>query len=145
MRTAHQRKVQRQEENEHINCGENYERLRRLGTQPFSFYSKDKARALPQPPPLMYIDVNVGHGRTGRIKVREGDDLRRLSRSFARTFQLDHEMATQLEEMLQEAYAAHTQESVPALVAAAACGDGPTGSQECVPEMAAETSFGGIT
>lgn len=57
----------------------------------------------------MYIDVNVGHGRTGRITVREGDDLRHLAQGFARTFHLDREMASQLEEMLQEAYLAHTQ------------------------------------
>lgn len=55
----------------------------------------------------MYIDVNVGEGRTGRIKVREGDDLQQLSRTFARTFQLDREAAMQLEEVLQEAYDAH--------------------------------------
>jgi len=109
MRIAYQQKLQRQEENEHIPCGENYERLRRLGTQPFSFSSKDKARALQGGPPLMYIDVNVGHGRTGRITVREGDDLRHLAQGFARTFHLDREMAAQLEEMLQEAYLAHTQ------------------------------------
>lgn len=57
----------------------------------------------------MYIDVNVGHGRTGRITVREGDDLRHLAQGFARTFHLDREMAAQLEEMLQEAHFAHTQ------------------------------------
>lgn len=109
MRTAYQRRVEREEEKEHIPCGENYDRLRRLGTQPFSFYTKDKARSIPQSAPLMYIDVNVGHGRTGRIKVREGDDLRQLSRNFARTFQLDQEMATQLETLLREAYLAHRQ------------------------------------
>jgi len=54
----------------------------------------------------MYIDVNVGNGRTGRIKVREGDDLHVLSRNFAKTFQLDRQMMLQLEEMLREAYAA---------------------------------------
>merc|ERR1719313_2439700 len=109
MRIAYQQKMQRQEEHEHVPCGENYERLRRLGTQPFSFCSKDKARLQKGAPPLMYIDVNVGHGRTGRISVREGDDLRHLSQRFARTFQLDRQMAAQLEDMLHEAYLAHTQ------------------------------------
>jgi len=111
MRNAHQQRLRRQEEHEHIPCGENYERLRRLGTRPFSFYSKEKPRAQDQAA-LMYIDVNVGNGRTGRIKVREGDNLRTLSRNFARTYQLDRDMTMQLECMLQEAYSAQSRANV---------------------------------
>jgi hypothetical protein len=112
MRNAYQQKVQRLEENEHIPCGENYERLRRLGMQPFSFYWKDKARALHQRP-LMYIDVNVGNGRSGRISVREGDDLHVLSRNFARKYHLDREKAIELEELLRQAYYANTRGASP--------------------------------
>jgi hypothetical protein len=105
MRNAHQRRLQHREEVEHIPCGENYEKLRRLGTQPFTFHSKDKART-PRQTPLMHIHVNVGHGRTGRISIREGDNLHQLAQNFARTFQLDLDMALQLEESLNEAYIA---------------------------------------
>jgi hypothetical protein len=105
MRNAYQRRLQRQEETEHVPCGENYERLRRLGTQPFSFHWKDKNRRTQ--PLLMYIDINVGNGRTGRIGVHEGDDLHVLSREFARTHQLNRETASELELMLREAYDAN--------------------------------------
>lgn len=106
MRSAHRQRVKEYEESNHIPCGENYERLRRLGMQPFSSYFKDKASA--RQPPLMYVDVNVGRGRTGRIAVREGDNLRMLSWNFARVFQLDREAVHKLEEMLQQAYEERT-------------------------------------
>lgn len=112
MRNAYQRKVQRLEEVEHRPCGENYERLRRLGMQPFSFYWKDKARTLHQRP-LMYIDVNVGNGRSGRISIREGDDLHIISQNFARNYQLDREKAIELEELLRKAYYANTHRDSP--------------------------------
>jgi len=102
MRAAHCRRVQRREERDHIPCGENYERLKRLGTQPFMSCVEEKLLA--RQPPLVYVDVDVGHGRTGRIGVREGDDLGALSRNFARAFQLPREAAIKLAEMLQQEY-----------------------------------------
>merc|ERR1712176_69940 len=106
MRAAHQQRVHQHEERTRIPCGENYERLRRLGVQPFSCYFKDRTGL--REPPLMYVDVNVGRGRTGRIGVHEGDDLRVLSRNFARAFQLDRETARKLEDMLYQAYEEQT-------------------------------------
>jgi len=105
MRSAQQKRDEHQKEREHISRGENYERLRRRGTQPFSVALRDRVPA--RPPPLMYIDVNVGRGRTGRIAVHEGDDFRLVSRNFARTFQLDSETARRLEDMLRQAYEQH--------------------------------------
>lgn len=105
MRSAQQRRDEHQKEKEHISRGENYEKLRRKGTQPFNVAFRDRAPA--RPPPLMYIDVNVGRGRTGRIAVHEGDDFRIVSRNFARTFQLDGETAQKLEDMLRQAYEGH--------------------------------------
>merc|ERR1712151_923595 len=49
------------------------------------------------------VDVNVGHGRTGRIGVHEGDDLTVLSRNFGRAFQLDADLEHKLEELLRRA------------------------------------------
>lgn len=102
MRAANRRRLEQREEKEHVPCGENYERLRKLGVQPFSCAFKDTG--VTRPPPLMYVDVNVGHGRTGRIGVHEGDDLRVVSRNFAKTFQLDADAALKLETILQQAY-----------------------------------------
>jgi len=106
MRQAQKRRAENRAQSEHIPCGENYERLRRLGTKPFSCYSRRPSSATRRTP-LMYVDVNVGHGRTGRIGVHDGDDLTVLSRNFAKTFQLDHEAEQRLQEMLHQAYEDH--------------------------------------
>lgn len=103
MRTAHRQREMRREENERIPAGENYERLRRLGVQPFSVYYRDRVGST-RAPPLMYVDVNVGRGRTGRIGVHEGDDLQVVAQNFAKAYQLDRDATRKLEEMLQQAY-----------------------------------------
>lgn len=102
MRAATRRREEYQEELQHVPCGENYERLRRLGPQPFACYFKEKS--LHRRPPLVYVDVNVGKGRTGRIGVHEGDNVRELARNFGKAFQLDKEMQHKLEGLLKEAY-----------------------------------------
>lgn len=101
MRNASRRRAQLNEEKRRVPRGENYERLRRLRAQPPSCSNTD--RGSPRPPPLMYVDVNIGKGRTGRIGVHEGDDLGLLARNFARAFQLGAEAARRLEELLHQA------------------------------------------
>jgi len=115
MRSAHRSRVRQHEEKQRIPCGENYERLRRLGTRPFSWYFRDKMgeRTQPRQQPIVYVEVNVGRGRTGRIGVREGDDIHVLSRNFAKAFQLDQETTQKLEEMLEEAYEQRIRETYP--------------------------------
>ena len=39
--------------------------------------------------PLLYVDVNLGQGRTGRIGIYRGDDPVVLAHNFATTYQLD--------------------------------------------------------
>jgi len=53
--------AQHREECEHIPHGENYERLRRLGTRPFSWYLRDQTgeRTAPRKEPIVYVDVNI--------------------------------------------------------------------------------------
>lgn len=103
MRNANRQRELQQEERWRVPAGENYERLRRLGQQPFSCYVDNRSTARREPP-MYYVDVDVGRGRTGRIGVHEGDDLRAKARSFARAFQLGRGAAVCLEGMLQEAY-----------------------------------------
>jgi len=104
MRKAQFDRAAKKQAVERIPRGENYERLRRLGVQPFSLYYKAQERvAAKRGPALLFVDVNVGHGRTGRIGVHEGDDLRVLARNFARAFQLDCELEQRLEQMLHQA------------------------------------------
>merc|ERR1711879_56121 len=92
----------KQQAHDRIPRGENYERLRRLGPSPFSCYFKDRPSTT-RGPILLYMDVNTGHGRTGRIGVHEGDDLHTLAKNFAIAFQLDAQMECRLEEMLHQA------------------------------------------
>jgi hypothetical protein len=53
----------------------------------------------------MYVDVTVQKGRTGRIALHEGDNLKKLCKNFAKVYQLAPEASQQLEGMLQKAYA----------------------------------------
>ncbi|CAE7356571.1 unnamed protein product [Symbiodinium natans] len=100
MKNAHKQHQEKRERSSHIPSGENYERLRRLGMQPFSCAFERSGREKP----LVYVDVKVGPGRTGRIGVHEGDDLAVLSRNFAKTFQLDKAAQERLEQLLHQAY-----------------------------------------
>jgi len=102
MRSAHKKRIERQAEDERIPKGENYERLRRLGAQPFACASKTRSRDRREP--LMYVDVTVRQGRTGRIALYEGDNLKKLCKNFAKVYQLAPEALQQLEGMLQKAY-----------------------------------------
>jgi len=109
MRSANDRRAKQHQERNHVPCGENYEKLRRLGAKPFSWDSEDKhcTGAAVRQAPMMYVDVNVGRGRTGRIGVREGDDLQVLSRNFAKVWSLDGETVLKLEEILHQAIHQH--------------------------------------
>mmetsp|Transcript_25768 Transcript_25768/g.54702 ORF Transcript_25768/g.54702 Transcript_25768/m.54702 type:complete len:654 (-) Transcript_25768:282-2243(-) len=89
----------------HVPVGENYERLRRLGQQPFSCADREDRPWL-RGPPLFLVEVEVGRGRTGRIGIYEGDSLERKARSFGRAFQLDQQAVLRLEDLLYEAYEA---------------------------------------
>lgn len=104
MRAANRRRTAQYEARRRVPAGENYERLRRLGPQPFSCYFRDRAWTARRGPPLYYVDVDVGRGRSGRIGVHQGDDLRAKAISFAKAFQLGRDAVVRLEEMLHEAY-----------------------------------------
>lgn len=51
--------------------------------------------------PFMYLDVNIGLGKTGRVALHKGDDPMEKARSFAQTFQLNEEMEEGLCNLLQ--------------------------------------------
>ncbi|CAE7615674.1 unnamed protein product [Symbiodinium microadriaticum] len=100
MKNAHKQHEEQRDRSNRIPSGENYERLRRLGMQPFSCAFRERSI---RPQLLVYVDVKVGPGRTGRIGVHEGDDLAKLSRNFAKTFQLDKSAQERLEQHLLQA------------------------------------------
>jgi len=84
---------------EKVPAGENYDKLRNEKVKPFTFLTKEKKH---KHPPFVYVDVNVGPGRTGRIGIHEDDDPKILAKNFAIAFQLNQEMYISLEELLTQ-------------------------------------------
>jgi hypothetical protein len=84
---------------EKIPAGENYERIRNEKIKPFTFLTKEKKH---KNPPFVYVDVNVGPGRSGRIGIHEDDDPKILAKNFAIAFQLNQELYVSLEELLTQ-------------------------------------------
>jgi hypothetical protein len=65
--------------------------------QPFSFELDKRKRTRP----LLYMDVNLGPGKTGRIGIHEGDDPAVLAQNFAEAYKLDPVLTGRLEELLE--------------------------------------------
>lgn len=45
---------------------------------------------------LMSIEVNISAAKTGKIAIKEGDDLKFLARNFCKVYNLDKEMEKSL-------------------------------------------------
>jgi len=67
--------------------------------RPFSFQT-DKRQERKQP--LLYMDVNLGPGRTGRIGLHQDDDAGLLAANFARAYQLDGAMRDRLQQLIEK-------------------------------------------
>jgi len=68
-----------------------------LHAKPPSFLT---ARTKPEPP-LLYVDIKLAHGRTGRVGIHRGDDPKVLAQNFANTFHLESKLMSKLEDMLR--------------------------------------------
>lgn len=68
--------------------------------KPFSFQTD--VRRGERKTPLLYMDVNLGPGRTGRIGLHHGDDPEQLASNFARTYQLDATMRGRLQALIEK-------------------------------------------
>ena len=68
---------------------------------PFTMHT-DKRGDSGRKKPLLYMDINLGPGRSGRIGLHGGDDAKALAASFARTYQLDHAMQTKLTGLIEQ-------------------------------------------
>ncbi|CAG9325379.1 unnamed protein product [Blepharisma stoltei] len=78
--------------------GENYEKLKNEKIKPFSFLQRQKnERSV-----LVYVDVNVGPGKTGRIAIHEDDDPKELASNFCMAYHLNSDMKETLEELLNQ-------------------------------------------
>ncbi|CEL97087.1 unnamed protein product [Vitrella brassicaformis CCMP3155] len=80
--------------------GENYERLRASGFAPFSFDDGTARNYRQKRRLLLHVDVQLGHGKQGRIGIHEGDDPKTLARNFSRAYHLDPDTRTRLHQLL---------------------------------------------
>lgn len=67
--------------------------------KPFNFQlNREKIK----PKPLLFMDVNMGPGKTGRISIHEGDDPNVLASNFAQMYKLDSVLTSRLAELIRE-------------------------------------------
>eukprot|EP00667_Euglena_gracilis_P003169 EG_transcript_3175 len=64
--------------------------------KPFHFHLDDRPRSKP----LLYVDVDLGEGKTGRLGVHATDDPAALAKKFAATHRLDDDLCAKLERLL---------------------------------------------
>ena len=86
------------DEREKRPVGENYEKNRTAKPNPPSFLSRLKDQKLI----LMYIDVNLGPGRKGKIAIRENDDPSTLSENFCKIYHLTPDYKQTLEREIRD-------------------------------------------
>eukprot|EP01112_Ceratiomyxa_fruticulosa_P000232 TRINITY_DN10224_c0_g2_i1.p1 TRINITY_DN10224_c0_g2~~TRINITY_DN10224_c0_g2_i1.p1 ORF type:complete len:776 (+),score=197.31 TRINITY_DN10224_c0_g2_i1:173-2500(+) len=74
-----------------------------LHAQPFRFeHSSRLKHTQSYNPPLLYVDIKLGPGRTGRIGIHRDDDPRILANNFATAFHLDPKLTQKLEDLLRQ-------------------------------------------
>eukprot|EP01012_Entosiphon_sulcatum_P021291 TRINITY_DN2607_c0_g1_i1.p1 TRINITY_DN2607_c0_g1~~TRINITY_DN2607_c0_g1_i1.p1 ORF type:complete len:763 (-),score=98.41 TRINITY_DN2607_c0_g1_i1:47-2335(-) len=73
--------------------------------RPFNFHLDKRQRAKP----LLYMDINLGPGRTGRLGIHQNDSPRTLARNFSSSYQLDEGLRRKLELLLRQ----HMEELIP--------------------------------
>lgn len=65
------------------------------------FHFKLEEREKNRSKPVLFVDVNLGNGKTGRIGVHHHDDPSQLALNFAQSYQIDIETTSKLEEMIR--------------------------------------------
>lgn len=82
--------------------GENLEYFQSLPEQVPDCYKRhlEKKEKSEQDPKILYFDVNIGKGKTGKLGLKPSDDPVEKAREFARIFSLGVEMEEALAEML---------------------------------------------
>lgn len=51
---------------------------------------------------VLYMDINLGPGRTGRIGIHHGDHPYTVAKNFAQSYRLDEVLTKRLEELIKE-------------------------------------------
>ena len=104
-REAFQKREEQRKRLEHVPRGENYDKVKQLKVKPFSFLQREKEKKSV----LLYVDVHVAPGRTGRIAIHENDNPKELAQSFCQVYHLGDEMRATLEQLLVQQLEAHYQ------------------------------------
>lgn len=74
---------------------------RTTDVEPFHFRTSDRTVEREHTKPLLYVDVDLPHGRTGRIGVHRGDRAQELAVNFCATYSLDEATMYRLTDILQ--------------------------------------------
>ena len=69
--------------------------------RPFALRTDARGDTRARAAPLLYMDVNLGPGKTGRIGLHEGDEPAALAANFARTYTLDGVMRSRLQQLIE--------------------------------------------
>ena len=99
MRYAYYERMEQKQRAEKVPVGEKYEYLRNLPVDPPKCALNYIIRS---EEPFLYLDVNTGNGRSGRIGLKPDDDPYEKAREFAVTFQINEDMETGLAALLAE-------------------------------------------
>ena len=103
MRYAYQTKKDYEARKNYIPKGENLEYYQSLPEKVPRCYTHHltKSKAPKEKSQnILYFDVNIGNGKTGKLGLRKGDNPITKAKEFAKIFSLDYEMQDALAEML---------------------------------------------
>ncbi|KAL0221243.1 hypothetical protein RCL1_001097 [Eukaryota sp. TZLM3-RCL] len=102
LRKANEQRNERQkQENEPGYNDETWSRRNRQ-VKPFKFATEARSSARELNQPLLFMDVALGNGRTGRLAVHEGDDPDELALRFAQVYHLDDVLTQRLSLLVKE-------------------------------------------
>uniref|UniRef100_A0A7S3CWP5 Uncharacterized protein n=1 Tax=Palpitomonas bilix TaxID=652834 RepID=A0A7S3CWP5_9EUKA len=99
MRRAKEMKEERKREEEKVFSSDRYAKMSKKPVKPFNLLTEGRSKT--RSTPLLYMDVNLGPGKTGRIGIHENDDPKVLARNFAVAYQLDESMRDVLEDLIK--------------------------------------------
>jgi len=98
IKKGEQKRTNFQTELEKIPRGENYHKNKDSEFNPPTFLVRPK---ITKKEVLVYVDVNIGGGKTGRIAIHKGDNAKSLAKHFSNTYSLNSTMRESLEKLLQ--------------------------------------------
>jgi len=101
LRKCKQDRMEKNQEQEKMYKGERYDKLKLEKAKPPSFLEKEEERREKRNKALLLsIEVQINPHKTGRIGIKEGDDLNKLAHSFCMAYSLAKDIEDTLVEQL---------------------------------------------